>query len=508
MLPGICIFDFRPGSDFDTYGKFTGPKKHHKPYRNSKLQRSNPRLRKIRYALHDGQLYRYSSYTKDDNCVFAASHTQCSRYDITVKILQNTSGQDEMEKYPNTMQFQPRFHLKRRITQLGILLLIILIPTLGLFRIDLVTASFFINGLQVEWTNYYFLVGLVSAVFTALIITYLTVGSVFCGWACPQNLFSEMADGLTHKLLGKRAHVRIDGPGMIVAASKNKSANWLILGISFAAASAVLAFFFLMFFYSRSDMWNFLTGATDRQPGMIVMYGITTFFIFIDIATVRYLYCDYICLYRVWLRFFRSRDALHVSYDASRSASCEKCNYCAASCITDIQPTNIRITDTCVDCGECIDACDRLHAKSGKHGLLSFKVGESGTDMTWRKMLGKAFSGSRWLLGAFFLLGCILMVSGVEIASQKIADKQKQLLENQKIQKISHICNRQCAALQATCNGNSVKNKDFSGCYRASACMCACTLQQDPASPSADSLRQCVRNGEAHAQELKGLKLR
>lgn len=410
-----------------------------------------------------------------------------------------------MEKYVNTMQFQPRFHWIRRSTQLGFLLLIILIPALGLFRIDLVTASFFINGLQVEWTNYFFLVGLVTAVCTALVITYLTVGSVFCGWACPQNLFAEFADGLTRKLLGKRADVRIDGPGMIVAAAKNKAANWLILGVSFAAASAVLAFFFLMFFYSRSDMWNFLTGAAGRQPGMIVMYGITTFFIFIDIATVRYLYCDYICLYRVWLRFFRSPDALHVSYDASRSASCEKCNYCAASCITDIEPTHIKITDTCVDCGECIDACDRLHAKSGKHGLLSFKVGESGSDMTWRRMLGKAFSGSRWLLGAFFLAGCMLMVWGAQIASQKITDKEMQQQENQKNQKIALICNRQCADVQATCNSDSVKNHNFSGCYRASACRCACALQQDPASPSADSLRQCVRNGEAHAQapELK-----
>ena len=397
----------------------------------------------------------------------------------------------------NTTQFQPQFHWKRRSTQFGTLLMIILIPTLGLFRIDLASASFFIMGLQVQWTNYPFLIGLALVTVTAPIITYITVGSIFCGWACPQNLFSELADGLTHKLLGKRANVRIDGPGMIVAASKNKATNWLILGLSFVAASAVLAFFFLMFFYTRSDMWAFITGESSRQPSMIVMYWMTTFFIFIDIATVRYLYCDYPCLYRVWLRFFRSRDALHVSYDASRSSDCEKCNYCATTCITDIQPTNIRITDTCVDCGECIDACDRLHAKSGTNGLLSFKVGESGREMAWHNMLGKAFSGSRWLLVVFFLLGCTLMVWAGEVASQKIIDNEKLLQENQKSQKIARVCNRQCAKLQATCNG-----KNITGCYRASACVCACTLQQDPTSPSGDSLRRCVRNGMVHAQAI------
>lgn len=377
------------------------------------------------------------------------------------------------------------------------LLLIILIPALGLFRIDFASASFYMLDLQVEWTNYPFLFGLAIVVGTAPIITYLTVGSVFCGWACPQNLFSEFANGLTHKLLGKRADVRIDGPGMIVASSKNKPINWLILGFIFLAASAVLAFFFLMFFYTRSDMWAFVTGASRRQPSLIVMYWMTTFFIFIDIATVRYLYCDYPCLYRVGVRFFRSRDALHVSYDASRSSACEKCNYCATSCITDIQPTNIQVTDTCVDCGECIDACDRLQAKSGTVGLLSFKVGDRESRMTWHKMLGKAFAGSRWLLGAFFLLGCALMVWGGEVASQKIIDKAALLQEDQKMQRIAGICNRQCATLQATCNG-----KNMAGCYRASACMCACTLQQDPMSPSGDSLRQCIQNGTAHAQTL------
>lgn len=402
-----------------------------------------------------------------------------------------------MQKVISITPFKPRYHFNRRSSQLGILLLIVLIPSLGLFRIDFATASFFIKDLQIEWTNYPFLAGLVIVICSTLIITYLTIGSIFCGWACPQSLFAELSNALTYKLLGKRADVRIDGPGMIVAASKNKLANWLILGISFTAASAALAFFFLMFFYTRSEMWNLITGDTPRQPGMMVMYGITTFFIFIDIATVRYLYCDYICLYRVWLRFFRSRDALHVSYDASRSAACEKCNYCAASCITHIQPTSIKVTDTCVDCGVCIDACDQLHAKTGSRGLLSFKVGENKTVMSFRQVLGKAFSGSKWLLGAAFLAGCVLMVWGGQIAAQKITDKQQLAQENLKNQKIARICNHQCAGLQASCNANSAKNNDFSGCYRASACMCACALEQDPDSPSAPSLRQCVKNGEA-----------
>ncbi len=375
-----------------------------------------------------------------------------------------------------------KYHWKRRATQFAMLILIMLVPTLGLFRIDFASASFFLLDRQVEWSNYPFLFGLSIVIATAPILTYMTVGSVFCGWACPQNLFSEMANGMTHKLLGKRADVRVGGQGLVVAASKNKPVNWLILGLSFIAASAVLAFFFLMFFYTRSDMWAFLTGE-NRQPSMIVMYLITAFLIFIDIATVRYLYCDYPCLYRVGLRLFRSKDALRVSYDSSRSAECEKCNYCSTICITDIDPTNIRITDTCVDCGECIDACDRLHANSEKKGLLRFKAEKKGTRRVfWMK----------WIISLAFVAGCAMMAWGV--ASQKIVDKKKLMLEQQKIQRIAHVCNMRCEKLQHECNG-----KHLSACFSASACKCECTLELDPSSPQRSSLLQCVKYGESHA---------
>ena len=385
----------------------------------------------------------------------------------------------------------PRYHWKRRATQFGALLLISLIPFLGVFRIDFATASFFILNRQVPWSNYPFLFGLSLAVATAPIITYMTIGSVFCGWACPQNLFSEMANGLTKTLLGKRADVRIHGEGLIVAASKNRLVNWLALGLSFIAASMVLGYIFLMFFYTRADMWAFATGSVERQPSMIAMYVITCFLIFIDIATVRYLYCDYPCLYRVGLRLFRPKEALRVSYDASRSDACAKCHYCAASCITDIQPTRIRITDTCVDCGECIDACDRLQAKSGKKGLLKFEIG----DLTWRKLLAKSFSGFRWLVSVFFFIGVALMVWGV--ASQKVVDRHKLMIEQQKVQRIAHVCNSRCAKLESSCNG-----KNLAGCFRAASCKCGCTLEQDPAGADRDSLLQCVRYNDARLKAL------
>ena len=385
-----------------------------------------------------------------------------------------------------------RYHWKRKTTQLVTLLLISLIPTLGLFRIDLASASFFIVGRQVGWSNFPFLSGLAIFIATAPILTYMTIGAVWCGWACPQNLLSEWANNLTYKLLGKRADVRVDGDGMIVAPSKNKVVNWLVLGTNLLAASAILAFVALMFFYTPADMWTFAISGSNRQTNMLVMYLFTVFLIFIDIAVVRYFFCDYACLYRLGQRMFKTKDALHVAYDASRSSDCTKCNYCATTCITSIQPTNIRSFDACIDCGECIDACNQLHAKTGTAGLLSFEIGEEGSGMTWGRKLAKVFGSFNWLVGAFFLLGCILMVWGV--VTEKTVDEKKLMLEQQKIQRVAHVCNQQCARLQATCNG-----KNIAGCYRAAACKCACSLQQDPSNALSSSWRQCVKNSNAHA---------
>ena len=135
--------------------------------------------------------------------------------------------------------------------------------------------------------------------------------------------------------------------------------------------------------------------------------------IFIDIAAVRYFWCDYICLYRIGQRIFISKEALHVKYDTARSADCAKCNYCSASCITGINPTNIKLEDSCINCGECIDACNRLHEKKCMHGLLQFRFGEDSSINTLRGYLARMAAKFNWWVGALFLFGCLMFAWGI-----------------------------------------------------------------------------------------------
>jgi polyferredoxin len=392
----------------------------------------------------------------------------------------------------------PQYRWKRRITQFATLLLLCMIPALGLFRIDLVTASFFIFDHQIWWSNFFFVFGLAVIVATAPIITYMTIGTVWCGWACPQNMLSEWANNLTYKLLGKRADVSVDGEGMKVAAAKNKIVNWLLLGAIFLGAALVLALIPFLFFYTPAEVWSMVSFSSGAKLSKFMqrLYFFAVFLIFIDIAVVRYFMCDYACLYRIGQRMFKTRDALHVTYDASRSSSCAKCNYCATTCITAIQPTKIEIYDSCIDCGECIDACNRLQAKSGLSGLLRFEVGEMGINTSWLEKLSEVSSRFNWLVGGFFLLGCAMLIWG--IITQPPPLVQMSLVEQQKLQQTGRICNVQCAQQQLSCKSGSLE-----GCSRAAACRCDCNLQQEPESPSSNEWRQCVQRSNASAEVLK-----
>jgi polyferredoxin len=229
----------------------------------------------------------------------------------------------------------PRYHWKRRAVQIATIALIAIIPASGLFRIDLTTASFMVFNHQLRWSNIFFVFGLGLMIATAPIITYMTIGTVWCGWSCPQNTVSELANNLTHRLLGKRASVDIDSGGLKVAAAKNKAVNWLTLAFAMLVFSLLLAIIPFFYFYSPSEVWSFVTlGAASKISAfMRQLYIVTAVLVFIDIAVVRYFWCDYICLYRIGQRIFRTKDAVHLKYDKERSSECAKCNFSAATCI-------------------------------------------------------------------------------------------------------------------------------------------------------------------------------
>ena len=289
---------------------------------------------------------------------------------------------------------------KRRSAQILTIVFAILIPATGLFRIDPLAGAFVVLDRQIWFSDFFLVSGLWIVLATGLVMFYSIGGTAFCGWVCPQNTLAEWANHLTHKLLGKRAEVSLTGEGPKVAAAKNKLLNWALLGSAFLAAAMFFALIPLFYFYPPDVVWSFMTLQTDaRLAGSLHwIYTVCVLIIFLDIAVIRHFWCRFSCIYKVWQHSFKTKQTLHVAYDASRSDECAKCSYCVTACFIDLDPRKTQLYDSCINCGDCIDACNRLHAKQQQQGLLRFELGErkSGTMSKFRTNAVSLLGRVRW----------------------------------------------------------------------------------------------------------------
>lgn len=310
-----------------------------------------------------------------------------------------------------------RLHWQRRTLQWLTILLLVVIPVSGLFRIDPVEGAFVVLDRQVWFSDFQIVVGLWLTVSCVLVMTYSLVGTAFCGWACPQNTMAEWANLMTRKFLGKRAEVDLDGAAMRVSIGKNKALNWLILGLLFLAVSLLSALIPLLYFYSPDVVWSFISFRDDARlaPSLYWIYTIFVLIMFLNVTFIRHFWCRFMCIYRVWQHSFKTRETLRVAHDNSHADECARCNYCVSACFVDIDPRQTDTFDSCINCGECINACNQVRAgrKTGT-SLLRFEFGreDNGQRIHAGKNVGSFLVRAPWAL----LLACFglaLFVWGV-----------------------------------------------------------------------------------------------
>jgi len=295
------------------------------------------------------------------------------------------SANEALKQIPIQQEHVPgatKLHSARRIVQYLTLLILVLIPLSGLFRFDMQAGGVILLDRQVWFSDIFIIMGFWVFAASLLIMMYSLVGSVFCGWMCPQNTASEYANMLTYKLLGRRAEMMdMSGDQMHVAVRRQSVLNYLLLGLGLLLPAMLYALIPLIYFFPPSAIWSFVTFSEDAQlaGSLYWIYIVCVAVFLLDIGVIRHLMCKYMCIYRVWQHSFKTRETLHIQYDESRSDHCATCHYCVDSCFLDIDPRQTAVFDSCVNCGECITACDELHSKSKKlqgPGLLSFAIGE------------------------------------------------------------------------------------------------------------------------------------
>lgn len=299
---------------------------------------------------------------------------------------------------------------KRRTLEFAVLAVIVLIPVLGILRIDVTTGRFIVFNHYVLWGNFPLIFGSGALLIAAFALIYTLWGNAFCGWACPQNTLSELVDKTITRWIGKRTRQGMEqvDPEQTLAQRKGLSGWWRWLPV--LGLAALLGMFFalipLLYFLPPQAVWAFVTFAdnVDIPPYTGWLFSLFAFAFFVDFAMVRHFYCKYLCVYALWQHIFKTDHTVRISFDETRLSECPSCQACSSSCFLGIDPRDVATYTHCVNCGQCIEACAGYQGRQGRGSILSFAFGHE-------EEMGRPALRSRlqWLIPAFLGVASMLV---------------------------------------------------------------------------------------------------
>ena len=245
---------------------------------------------------------------------------------------------------------------------------------------DLGARRFYIFGLVLYPQDFIYLTGLLTISALSLFLFTAVAGRLWCGFACPQTVYTEIFMWIEHKIEGDRsARLRLDaGPWTFEKIRKKflKQAVWV-------AVSLWTGFTFVGYFVPIRELGpELLAFAGGWQIFWGLFYGLATYG---NAGFMREQVCKYMCPYARFQSAMFDRDTLIVTYDEARGeprgprvktvdykakglGDCIDCTLCVQVC-----PVGIDIRKglqyECIGCGLCVDACntvmDKMHYPKG-----------------------------------------------------------------------------------------------------------------------------------------------
>ena len=250
--------------------------------------------------------------------------------------------------------------------------------------IDLTHRRFYMFDIEIWPHEFYFVAGMLIMAGIGLFLVTSAVGRAWCGYACPQTVWTDLFQHIDRFIDGDRnARMRLDKAPWTASKIARRGFKWTIyLAVSMATGGA-----WILYFADAPTLTReFFTGEAAFVAYATV--GILTFTTFWLGGFMREQVCIYMCPWPRIQAAMLDEKSLIVTYKDWRGeprgslkkaekspekfGDCVDCNMCVAVC-----PTGIDIREGqqigCITCGLCIDACDRVMKDIGRpRGLIDY----------------------------------------------------------------------------------------------------------------------------------------
>lgn len=322
--------------------------------------------------------------------------------------------------------------------------------------------KFYIFGLTFLPQDFYFFAFFfIIAAFMLFMVT-VYAGRVWCGYACPQTIWTHLYQHVEKWVIGDRnKRIKFDKEPM---SAKKAAKKGLIYFIWFVFA-LITALTFVSYVVGTDDLyfhWQNIAGipVPAWSSLTLVFIAIFTFATYINAGYMREHMCTHICPYGRFQSVMFDKDTLIVSYDYFRGeprgarkkgthpedkGDCVDCTMCVQVC-----PTGIDIRDglqvECIQCAACIDACNEIMDKVGyPRGLIRYTTERQLVEKEKTKIISPRIFAYLFLLVVLFS-GVIYALTGripldMDIRrdrNQLSALNEKGMIENSYIVKITN----------------------------------------------------------------------
>lgn len=306
---------------------------------------------------------------------------------------------------------------------------------------DLAARKFYIFGMVFWPQDFIYLAVLLVIAALSLFLFTAVAGRVFCGYACPQTVYTEIFMWIERKIEGDRAkRMRIDEAPM----SPRKFALKTAKHVAWISVALWTGFTFVGYFTPirtlLAEVASF--GLGPWQMFWIFFYGFATYG---NAGWMREQVCKYMCPYARFQSAMFDKDTLTVTYDGQRGeprgsrskqadlstlnlGSCINCTLCVQVCPTGIDIRN-GLQYECIGCGACIDVCDQVMDKMNyPRGLIRYTTEHALAENLskrgiWARVLRLRTLIYAGILGLIILITALTLVMRVPLKVDVIRDR-------------------------------------------------------------------------------------